>query len=83
MTEQKQLKTFYVSLVRDLIGCYLVFEADSEHAVRLYLAEQYRTKEGVWKLPWCAIYHDPSEIYEVNPVLIKATCGRIYEMDYD
>lgn len=50
------MKTYYVSLTRDLLGCYLVATADSEEAVRLYLANEYQAPNGEWKLPWCSIY---------------------------
>jgi hypothetical protein len=50
------MKTFYVSLVNDLIGIYLKYEAPDEDVVREYLARHYRTQDGVWKLPWCSIY---------------------------
>ena len=35
------MATFYVSLVRDLLNCYLVFEADSSETVRTYLGREY------------------------------------------
>ena len=51
------MKTFYVSLVRDLIGLYIAFEAEDEATVRMHLANEYLDpKTGIWKLPWCAIY---------------------------
>lgn len=51
------MKKFYISLVRDLLGCYLVVTAESESAVRSYLAHEYFDEESkVWKLPWCSIY---------------------------
>jgi hypothetical protein len=51
------MKTFYVSLTRDLIGVFLVFNAESERAVRNYLEQEYIDKKtGVWKLPWCSVY---------------------------
>lgn len=51
------MKTFYVSLTRDLMGVYLVFQAESEGAVRSYLEHEYLDqKTGVWKLPWCSVY---------------------------
>lgn len=55
------MKTFYVSLTRDLLGCYLVATADSELAVRLYLGNEYMAKNGTWKLPWCSIYKEIPE----------------------
>ena len=70
------MKTFYVSLVFDLIGVYLEYQAESEKAVRQYLEREYLRK-GVWKMPWCAVYSTPPK--EPNAVVIKAKCGTIYE----
>jgi hypothetical protein len=51
------VKTFYISLVKDLLGCYLLVESDSQERVRRYLEHEYfDEKHSIWKLPWCAIY---------------------------
>jgi len=49
------MKPFYVSLVKDLLGYYLVVHAESETAVRQYLVKNYM-KNGEWGLPWCSVY---------------------------
>lgn len=72
------IKTFYVSLVRDLLGAYLQFEAESERAIREYLFDTYRDN-GIWKLPWCSIYEEISEYDLPNALVIKAKCGPLYE----
>ena len=66
------MKTFYVSLVRDLLGCYLAVKADSEETVRLWLvAEYFEEKTRTWKLPWCAIYEAiPDCPHTYGPVII-------------
>ena len=55
-----QFKKFWISLTRDLIGVYLEVEAESEEAVRNYLHKHYR-RDGVWMLPWCAVYDKQPE----------------------
>lgn len=73
------MKTFYVSLTKDLIGCYLAITAESEMAVRQYLFREYTTPAGEWKLPWCAVYDtEPTDQYGPT-VIITAPCGTIYE----
>lgn len=69
------MKIYYVSLTRDLIGCYLKFKAESELAVRQYLFENYKCDE-VWKLPWCSIYDVPPDD---GDFFINAKCGALYE----
>lgn len=67
------MNTYYISLVKDLLGCYLMVTADSELAVRYYLANTYRTKDGTWKLPWCSIYTDrPKDTNYERPQFIEA-----------
>lgn len=77
------MKTFYVSLVRDLIHAYIAFEAESEKAVLQYLeSEYYDHKTGVWKLPWCAVYEQlPVNRIETPDmqIIIPAKCGPLYE----
>ena len=51
------MKTFYISLVRDLLGAYLEVQASSEEDVRRYLVQEYfDDRSKIWKLPWCSIY---------------------------
>jgi hypothetical protein len=76
------MKTFYVSLVKDLLGAYLEFEADSQEAVRRYLGHNYMTKNGEWKLPWCAVYDERPDNKYGEPIIIKAKCGPVFEADY-
>lgn len=78
------MKTFYVSLTRDLLGCYLVYEAISEDALRKYLQEYYLAgyvpgdpMSGTWKLPWCSIYEVIPDIDKGRAIVIKAQCGPI------
>ena len=73
------MKPFYVSLVKDLLGCYLEFQAESELAVRQHLSSTYYIN-GVWKLPWCSIYDkEPAPSCMEEPIIIKAQCGKLYE----
>lgn len=76
--------TYYVSLVRDLLGCYLEYEAESEQVLREYLAERYLVGQipgdlfsGTWKLPWCSIYLEIPVIDKGQAIVIKAKCGPI------
>lgn len=71
------MKKYYVSLVYDLMGYYLEYNAESEKAVRQYLARTYYVK-GVWKIPWCAVYSElpihegfKSEVIPVNGTLYE------------
>ena len=67
------MNTYYVSLTKDLIGCYLVVTADSEMAVRYYLANEYRASNGEWKLPWCSIYAErPKATSYETPIFIHS-----------
>lgn len=79
-------KKYYVSLVGDLIGCYVQFEADCEEAVRLYLAHTYRhnTEKGttVWGLPWCAVYDEVPECEQGGALIIRARCGVLYKEEF-
>lgn len=78
---EQNLKQFYVSLVKDLLGCYILFEAESEQAVRQYLLKEYSITNNsitTWKLPWCGIYDKMPERDDIV-VLIKARCGPLYE----
>lgn len=72
------IKTFYVSLVKDLLGTYLAFEAESEQAVREYLLATYNF-EGTWKLPWCGIYEEIPECDLSSALIIRAKCGLLHE----
>jgi len=72
------MRKFYVSMVRDLLGVYIEFEADSERAVRLYLEKKY-LYNGIWMIPWCAVYTEAPP----NAIIVQAQCGRIWEADYD
>jgi hypothetical protein len=78
------VKKFYVSLVKDLLGYYLEFEADEKETVRLYLRAEYFGPE--WKLPWCSEYSEEEfeslkNRYGVKGV-IKATCGPLKKEDW-
>lgn len=44
-----EMKKFYVSLVRGLIGYYVVFEAPDEETVRNHVAEYFGRM-------WCSVY---------------------------
>lgn len=72
------MKTYYVSLVKDLIGVYLIFEAESELAVRQYLIKEY-WKNNTWGLPWCAVYEVIPEVPCDRRILIYSSCGPLYE----
>lgn len=73
------MKKFYVSLVKDLIGYYIEFNAESETAVRQYLVNEYfDEKHLIWKLPWMSVYESVTSHEGVRGV-IKATCGNLYE----
>lgn len=77
------MKKFYVSLTRDLLFCYLEFEAESTGDVRQHLGETY-FQNGIWKLPWCSIYED--EIPEIDrdiAIIIPAQYSPIiHQKDY-
>lgn len=72
------MKTFYVSLVKDLLGCYLEFKAESELAVRQYLMKEY-FRDNTWLLPWCAIYTQVPMVPYETPVVLKPKCGPLFE----
>jgi hypothetical protein len=78
-----EIKPFYVSLTKDLLGYYLKIEADSEETVRLYLEREYGqggNKPFIkWELPWCSIYTADQVFKEYNqPVsIIDAKCGKL------
>lgn len=76
------MNTYYVSLTKDLLHCYLEFTADSEGAVRLYMDHEYRSPDGAWKMPWCAVYSEIPEIEAGKAIIIKARCGNLYADDY-
>lgn len=76
------MQKYYVSLTKDLLHCYLEFEADSESAVRLYMDHEYHSKDGTWKMPWCAVYDSIPEIEGDRAIIIKARCGKLYAEDY-
>lgn len=44
-----EMKTFYVSLVRGLMGYYVVFEAEDESTVRNHVAAYFGRM-------WCSVY---------------------------
>ena len=65
------MKKFYISLVKDLLGCYLVVQAESENAVRQYLVHEYFDQgTDIWKLPWCSIYEELPTHGPREPILI-------------
>ena len=71
---------YYVSLVRDLLGTYLEFEAESEKAVREYLVDTY-FDDGTWKLPWCSVYEKIPECDISSAIIVKTKCGMLYEKE--
>jgi hypothetical protein len=71
------MKSFYVSMSYDLLHVYIEYKAESDKAVRQYLERQY-LRNGVWKLPWCAIY-TVLPANEPERYIVKAQCGTIYE----
>ena len=72
------MKKYYVSLVYDLIGYYLEYNAESEKAVREYLTRTY-LRNNVYKLPWCSVYSErPEDETKIIPVN-----GTLYEEDYE
>jgi hypothetical protein len=76
------MKKFYVSMTEDLLGVYIEYTADSERAVRLYLEKHY-LREGVWKLPWCAVYSSlPVHHTSLPQIVVQPQCGEIWEEDY-
>lgn len=77
---------YYVSLTKDLLGCFLEFEADQAETVRLYLTNEYY-RDG-WKLPWCSIYTEQKFKEQTNKPgtitqVIRARCGvLVLELEY-
>ena len=51
------MQTFYVSMAADLLGVFIEYRAESRLALEQYLERQY-LRNGVWKIPWCAIYRE-------------------------
>lgn len=85
--EGAEIKDFYVSLVRDLLGVYLHFRADSGAAVRSYLEAEYSRECGartVWGLPWANIYEGiPIVPHNQGPIVVEAmNAGILYLADY-
>jgi hypothetical protein len=73
------VKTFYVSMAADLLGVYIAYEAESRKAVNQYLEREYY-RNGVWKIPWCAIYEKiPEKRLGIEPIIVHATCGTLGE----
>ena len=76
------MKTFYVSLMQDLIGCYLAVEAEDKRTVERYLQLEYRDrKTHTWKLPWCSVYEQAPGTYMGQEPLIIARRGRPLERE--
>jgi hypothetical protein len=72
-------RKFYVSMAADLLGVYIEYEATSRKAVNQYLEREY-FRNGVWKIPWCAIYEKiPSCFHLQGPIIVKPTCGTLDE----
>jgi hypothetical protein len=72
------MRMFYVSLVADLLGVYIEYEATSREAVEQYLEAHYY-REGIWKLPWCSIYDTLPEQSASLPLhIVKPQCGQIW-----
>jgi len=82
------MNDYYVSLVGDLLGCYLHFRADDEEAVELYLVKTY-LRDTTWKLPWCRVYSadqlkENMSTYDMKtPILLEAKCGQLHLADYE
>jgi hypothetical protein len=78
-----EIKDFYVSLIRDLLGVYLRFRADSAAAVRCYLDAEY-CRNGVWGLPWCSVYETIPVVPSMpEPIIVLARNAPIlYLADY-
>lgn len=72
------MKSYFVSLTRDLLGVYIEYRAESEQAVRQYLEREYY-RNGEWRLPWCAVYESVPPSHTTTPVILQAKCGTIYE----
>lgn len=72
------MNTYYVSLVKDLLGCYIKFNAESESALRAYLVDVYMSEDGTWKLPWCSVYEEIPKIDADRAIIIRAKCGDIF-----
>ena len=73
------MKSFWVSLTRDLMHVYIELQAESEKAVRQYLQREYMARNGEWKLPWCGVYSKLPE-NEAGQIVIRSTyAGTIYE----
>ena len=67
---------YYVSMVKDLLGVFLRFEADSDVTVRQYLKYEY-LQHGTYKIPWCSIYTEIDRRVISNPIILNARCGRL------
>ncbi len=74
------MKDYYVSLVKDLLGCYIRFRADSSNAVVLYLRHTY-LREGQWTLPWCSVYEELPK-GEEGQIVLGSKSGNLYEVDF-
>lgn len=79
-TQREGGMIYYVSLSKDLLYCYIEFEADSEELVREYLLEEYYVSAyqtgGTWKLPWCSIYENTiPECDADHAIIIPSRCG--------
>lgn len=74
------MKTFYISMARDLLGVYIEVEAESETAVHQYLESEY-LRNGTWKLPWCAVYKDRPSGKRYPATIVKAQCGPLQESE--
>ena len=75
------MQNFYVSLVRDLLGYYILFEAESASAVRKYLEREY-LRNGEYRLPWCAVYSEEqfrAGCLDSHAHIIKARCGTLHD----
>ena len=72
--------TFYVSLAADLLGVYIEYQAESRAAVNQYLEREY-FRNGIWKIPWCAIYTERPQAnrFTGEPNIVRATCGTLME----
>jgi hypothetical protein len=73
------MQTFYVSMAADLLGVYIAFQAESITAVHQYLAKQY-LRNGIWKIPWCAVYREkPVPRGYIPVIIVEAQCGTLFE----
>jgi hypothetical protein len=66
-------------MAADLLGVYIEYQAESRKALEQYLQRQY-LRNGIWKLPWCAIYEEkPISRLSIPFHFVAAQCGQVTE----